>query len=180
MCSKRSKTRKKAFFIAVKVLGCKFRGKFIDLLKRAYRKGELSFHGALAALADPEQFERRLDEAVQKGWVVYAKRPFASADCVLKYLARYTHRVAITNSRLVEMRGGLVRFRWKDYADQGRTKVMTLKATEFVRRFLLHVLPLGFMKIRHYGFLANRCRQEKLALCRRLLGVKPAADEPKG
>lgn len=172
---KRSRRQSKVFFIPEKVLSRVFRGKFIDFLKRAFHSGKLGFFGKLTPLAKPAVFERWLNTAVQNDWVVDVKRPFGSAQVVLKYLARYTHRVAISNSRLVAMRDGNVHFRWKDYADGGKQKIMVLEATEFIRRFLLHVLPTGFMRIRHYGFLANRFRQEKLALCRQLLGV---ASEP--
>jgi hypothetical protein len=122
-------------------------------------------------------FEEQLDRAVKSRWVVYAKRPFRGPEQLLKYLARYTHRVAISNNRLIEMRGGHVHFRWKDYREGGRQKTMWLSATEFIRRFLLHVLPSGFMRIRHSGFLANRFREKKLELSRRLLSV-PSMPEP--
>ncbi len=148
-----------------------FRGKFVDFLKRAFRKGQLRFHGKLECYVEPRQFEHMLDVAVRHEWVVYAKRPFGGPEQVLKYLARYTHRVAISNSRLTAMETGKVSFRWKDYADGNREKIMTLDACEFIRRFLMHVVPSGFMRIRHYGFLGNRYRQVKLALCRRLLGI---------
>ena len=169
---KRSKKSEEEFFIHYKVIALKFRGKFIASLKQAYYKGELSFHGKLSRLKDAEQFEKFLDKAVSKKWVAYVKRPFGDdPERVLKYLARYTHRVAISNRRLIAMRQGHVHFRFKDYRDGGKEKTTSLEATEFIRRFLLHVLPSGFMKIRHYGFLANRFRKEKLARCRELLGV---------
>ncbi len=168
---KRSKKSQKDYFLPVKVLSLVFQGKFIDFLKKAYRKGELKFHGELRELAKHDAFERRLDQAVQKKWVVYAKRPFGGPQQVLKYLARYTHRVAISNSRLLNMEAGKVEFRYKDYADAGSEKSMSLDGPEFLRRFLMHVLPSGFMKIRHYGFLWNRYRKEKLELCRQLLDV---------
>jgi hypothetical protein len=158
------------FFLPVRVLSRVFRGKFIAGLKRAFAAGELQFHGALAELASPQHFERLLDQAARHEWVVYAKRPFGGPRQVLKYLARYTHRVAISNRRLVSFQQGQVAFRWKDYARGSRSRTMTLSGVEFIRRFLLHVLPTGFMKIRHYGFLANRRRTEKLAACRELLG----------
>jgi hypothetical protein len=123
-------------------------------------------------LADPLAFSRWLTPLYQQDWVVYAKRPFGGPEQVLKYLARYTHRVAISNSRLVDVADGRVRFRYKDYADAHRLKTMTLTADEFLRRFVQHVLPKGFVKVRHYGLLANRCREERLALCRRLLLVE--------
>ena len=162
---------RKDFFLPVRILSRVFRGKFIDLLKRAYRKGKLTFHGDLKPLEHPQQFERWLDMAVRTEWVVYAKPPFGGPQQVLKYLARYTHRVAISNQRLVTLEQGKVQFSWKDYANGGATKLMTLAATEFMRRFLLHVLPSGFVKIRYYGFLANRMRVERLTEARRLLGA---------
>ena len=147
------------------------------LLRAAFDTAKLSFHGKLAALADPRQFQRRLAASAQTEWVVYAKPPFGGPQQVLKYLARYTHRVAISNRRLVALEGDEVGFLWKDYAHGGERKTMTLTAIEFIRRFLLHVLPSGFVRIRHYGFLANRVCQEKLELCRALLGAG-ATPEP--
>ena len=163
---------RKNFFLPVRVLSRVFRGKFIDLLKREYRKGKLSFHSDLKGLTLPAEFERWLDAAVRTDWVVYAKPPFGGPRQVLKYLSRYTHRVAISNQRLIALDDGQVRFHWKDYAQGNANKVMTLAATEFIRRFLLHVLPRGFVKIRHYGFLSNRMRKQKLAEARQLLGQK--------
>jgi hypothetical protein len=176
------------FFLPVRVLSRVFRGKFLALLGTAYDRGKLSFHGTLRALADTGEFRRRLLASARTEWVVYAKPPFGGPRQVLKYLARYTHRAAISNRRLVALEDDEVKFHWKDYAHGGGQKTMTLKATEFLRRFLLHVLPSGFVRIRHYGFLANRVCREKLAQCRALLGVgmRPeplAADrcaEPKG
>jgi hypothetical protein len=162
---------KEGFFLPVRVLSRVFRGKFIDFLKRAFRQEQLDFYGKLECYAEPARFQQLIDTAVRHEWVVYAKRPFGGPEQVLKYLARYTHRVAISNSRLVAMDAGKVTFRWKDYADGNREKTMTLDAYEFIRRFLMHVVPSGFMRIRHYGFLGNRHRQAKLALCRRLLGT---------
>jgi hypothetical protein len=157
------------FFLPVRVLGRLFRGKFLALLKAAFDGGRLSFHGNLAALADPAEFRRTLAATANPEWVVYAKPPFGGPEQVLKYLARYTHRVAISNSRLVALEGDQVEFLWKDYADEGKQKTMKLKAVEFIRRFLQHVLPAGFVRIRHYGLLANRVCREKLDLCRTLL-----------
>jgi len=168
---------RKGFFLSVRVLSRVFRGKFIHRLKQAAARGDLTFHGQLAELAQADHFERLLDHAVRHDWVVYAKRPFGGPQQVLKYLARYTHRVAISNRRLLALRHGQVTFRWKDYARGGRQRRMTLAAVEFIRRFLLHVLPGGFMKIRHYGFMANRARTTKRQLWRRLLGL-PAAFNP--
>jgi hypothetical protein len=159
------------FFLPVRVLSRVFRGKFLEGLHAAFDRGKLAFHGRLSELADPDRFHDRLRAAARTEWVVYAKPPFGGPEPVLKYLARYTHRVAISNSRLIELKDGRVRFRSKDYARGGRERTTTLEATEFLRRFLQHVLPSGFVRIRHYGFLANRCRREKVALCRELLGV---------
>jgi hypothetical protein len=129
----------------------------------------------LKSLAQPADFEALCQQAAQIEWVVYAKRPFGGPEQVLKYLARYTHRVAISNRRLLSLADGGVTFEWKDYADANQTKTMMLEAVEFIRRFLLHVLPSGFVHIRHFGFLANRHRKKKLALCRSLLPVKQTA-----
>jgi hypothetical protein len=151
------------------VLSRVFRGKFLAMLRAAYVSGQLAFRGELACWGTPVGFQGVLAEAYRMEWVVYAKPPFGGPEQVLKYLARYTHRVAISNDRLLRLEAGQVTFRWKNYAAQGKTQTMTLSACEFLRRFLLHVLPSGFMRIRHYGFLANRHRQTQLALCRRLL-----------
>ena len=164
------------FFLPVRVLSRVFRGKYLARLRQAYRRGELSFHGDLARHASPAAFEAWLKQSYLTDWVVYAKPPFGGAEQVLKYLARYTHRVAISNDRLLSMEGDQVTFRWKDYARGQRWRTMTLAATEFIRRFLLHVLPSGFMRIRHYGFLANCHAQAKLDVCRRLLGVSQTVD----
>jgi hypothetical protein len=168
------------FFLPVRVLSRVFRGKFLSLLRNAFDRGRLAFHGKLALLADSAEFQRRLTDSAKTEWVVHAKPPFGGPEQVLKYLARYTHRVAISNNRLVATEGDEVSFHWKDYAHGGKQKTMTLKAIEFIRRFLLHVLPTGFVRIRHYGFLANRSCREKLELCRTLLAaiVPPVAAEP--
>src|SRR5208337_157518 len=136
------------FFLPVRVLSRVFRGKFIDLLKTAFHQGELRFYGQLQPLATPAAMERLLDESVAHEWVVYAKPPFGGPAQVLKYLARYTHRVAISNRRLLGLENGKVTFRWKDYAHDNQPSVMTLEATEFVRRFLMHVVPRSFVRIR--------------------------------
>lgn len=161
---------KKHYFLPVKVLSRVFRNKYRALLQKAFQQGELEFFGELQPLAETRAFQRYLDAATRREWVVYAKRPFNDASCVLKYLAGYTHRVAISNSRLLSYSAGKVTFRYKDYAHESQQRTMTVPATEFIRRFLLHVLPDGFMRIRHYGYLANRHRREKLEICRRLLG----------
>jgi hypothetical protein len=169
------------FFLPVRALSRVFRGKFIAFLKKAVSRGELEYHGGLSPLAEPEAMERLLDQAVRHDWVVYAKRPFGGPEAVLKYLARYTHRVAISNRRLLRLENGQVTFAWKDYARGNRQSTMTLAAVEFIRRFLLHVLPSSFVKIRYYGFMANRHRNRNLAHCRALLGQAPTpadADPP--
>jgi hypothetical protein len=157
------------FFLSIRVLSRLFRRLFLDTLRAAFEAGELGFHHDLAGLAGSTAFNRRLRELRRVEWVVYAKPPFGGPEQVLAYLGRYTHRVAIANSRLVGMTADQVAFRWKDYRHHGKSKVMTLGADEFIRRFLLHALPDGFHRIRHYGFLANRHRAERLALCRTLL-----------
>ena len=151
---------------------------FLQQLRTAFTDGELRFPGTLATLADRASFAAQLDTLAEIEWVVYAKPPFAGPEPVLGYLGRYTHRVAIANSRLVGLADGQVSFTWKDYRQDARTKVMTLPADEFIRRFLQHTVPDGFHRIRHIGFLANRRRTEKLALCRDLLAVPPPPDEP--
>jgi hypothetical protein len=158
------------FFLPVRVLSRLFRKKFLHYLQEAYRLGKLSFHGKLRHLSDRHLWNTFLEEFKNSDWVVYSKPPFGGSQQVLKYLARYTHRVAISNQRLLPSDPNQLSFRWKDYRHQQRQRIMTLEATEFIRRFLLHVLPKGFMRIRHYGFLANRCRKQKLAGCRQLLG----------
>jgi hypothetical protein len=166
------------YFLPVPILRRVFRGKFLAELRAAFKRGRLRFPGKLAVLGDSEPFNRLLSETVRTDWVVYAKRPTKGPATVLKYLARYTHRAAISNRRLVSLADGRVSFRWKDYAHGSRQETMTLAAVEFVRRFLMHVLPSGFVRVRHYGLLANRHRREKLARCRELLGmaVTPQAD----
>ncbi len=166
------------YFLPVKVLSRVFRNKYRALLQKAFERGEIAFFGELQPLADPKIFRRYLDAVTRGEWVVYAKPPFGSPSCVLKYLARYTHRVAISNRRLLGYRDGRVTFRYKDYARGSQSRVMTVTAGEFIRRFLLHVLPEGFMRIRHYGYLANRHRQQRLELCRRLLGSAAATETP--
>jgi Putative transposase/Transposase zinc-binding domain len=163
------------FFLPVRVLSRVFRGKFLAGLRAALTEGTLVLPGHLAALADASRCGSWCAALGAKEWVVYAKRPFGGPAQVLKYLARYTHRVAISNSRLVELRDGRVTFRYKDYADAHQDKTMALPADEFLRRFVQHVLPRGFVKIRHYGLLANRERAVRLALCRRLLLVASVA-----
>ena len=156
----------------MRVLARLFRRRFLAGLEAAFAAGDLKFFNALASLAQPAAFARRLAELRSQDWVVYAKRPFGGPEQVLAYLGRYTHRVAIANTRLVALEDGQVSFRWKDYRHHDKPKLMTLGAEEFLRRFLLHALPDGFHRIRHYGLLANHQRGAKLALCRRLLDVE--------
>lgn len=163
------------FFLPVRVLSRLFRRLFLAELRQAHQAGSLAFFNSLAPLQEAGAFARYLAPVAGADWVVYAKAPFGGPEQVLQYLGRYTHRVAISNSRLVEFTGDEVAFRWKDYRHESRHKVMRLPAAEFVRRFLLHVLPGGFQRIRHYGLLANRTRVSKLQRCRELLQV-PAHD----
>jgi len=142
-----------------------FRGKFLEGLEEAFASGQLALCGSVQQLADPKQFQRLLDQLSRKKWVVYAKAPFGGPEHVLQYLARYTHRVAISNPRLASFDGNQVTFRWKDYAHRNKKRKMTASADEFLRRFLLHVLPGGFVRIRYFGFLANRCRAASIGLC---------------
>jgi hypothetical protein len=162
------------FFLPVKVLSKLFRRLFLDQLDAAFQAGRLGFFSALTMLAEPRNFARLLAKLRGIDWVVYAKPPFGGPEQVLAYLGRYTHRVAIANSRLVKFEDGHVSFRWRDYRKEALNKVMTLPAEEFIRRFLLHTLPDGFQRIRHYGLLANGHRAGKLALCRRLLAAPPS------
>lgn len=161
---------KPGFFLPVKVLGRVFRGKFLELLKQAHRDGRLRFQGSPEPLHEGAAFTAHLRSLYEKDWVVYAKPPFGGPARVLRYLARYTHRVAISNHRLLAMKDGRVTFSYKDYARGQRPRTMTLDATEFLRRFLLHVLPRGFTRIRYHGLLAHRDRTAKLDRCRYLLG----------
>jgi predicted Zn-ribbon and HTH transcriptional regulator len=157
------------FFLPVRVLSRVFRGKFIAGLKRLFQSGKLVFAGKLKPLAKRTALDAFLRPLFRKDWVVYAKRPFGGPDHVLHYLARYTHRVAISNHRLIAFENRQVTFRWKDYAHGNKKRKMTLAVDEFLRRFLLHVLPRGFVRIRFFGFLANRCRADLLPLCWQLL-----------
>jgi hypothetical protein len=159
------------FFLPVRVLSRVFRGKYLALVRQAQAAGELSWHGELAGLAEPAVFAAWLREQYRLDWVVYAKPPFGGPEQVLKYLARYTHRVALSNRRLLSFDGDQVVFTAKDYAAGGRQRRVRLSAEEFLRRWLQHVLPHGFVKIRHYGLLANRGRTERLTLCRALLAL---------
>jgi hypothetical protein len=182
------------FFLPVKVLSRRFRRLFLDALEHAARRGDLTLSGRCQDLAAPQPWQHFLGTLWRTEWVVYAKKPLRTPQHVLQYLARYTHRVAISNQRLVALEQGKVTFRWKDYKQGNALRLMTLDAVEFIRRFLLHVLPHGFQRIRHFGFLANRVRQAKLGVCRALLQASsgatalglpapvapPAPEEPRG
>ena len=157
----------------MKVLSRVFRGKFVAGLKRAFRRGDLRFPGILKPLTQEKAFQVFLRSLYRNDWIVYAKRPFGGPQHVLQYLARYTHRVAISNHRIVNFADGKVTFRWKDYAHKNKQRLMTGTAEEFLRRFLLHTLPRGFVRIRFYGFLANRRRRALLTRCQRLLTNQP-------
>ncbi|NSW92907.1 MAG: IS91 family transposase [Firmicutes bacterium] len=163
----------KKFFIPVKVMSRKFRGKVLYYLKEAFKNGNIQFFKDAAMLDCYPNFLNFINSLYQTDWVVYCKKPFKSPLHVVNYLGRYTHRVAISNSRIVDFDEANVTFRWKDYRDKNKVKLMTLKTDEFVRRFLLHVLPSGFTKIRHYGILSSRNISTKLTLCIRLAGVRP-------
>jgi len=166
------------FFLPVKVLSRVFRGKFIAGLKRAFREEQLSFPGSIRHLADEKAFRSFLRSLFRHDWVVYAKRPFGGPQHVLHYLARYTHRVAISNHRIVNVADGKVIFRWKDYARGSKQRTMAVSGEEFLRRFMLHVLPRGFVRIRFFGFLANRHRASLLPLCQQLLETSPRQNLP--
>jgi hypothetical protein len=169
------------FFLPVRVLSRLFRRLFLEQLAAAYLAGQLQFFGRQAALADPKAFKRYLAPLRKPEWVVYAKRPFGGPQAVLAYLSRYTHRVAIGNSRLIAFNDSAVTFKWKDYRanQQQRAKVMTLATDEFIRRFLIHVLPSGFHRIRHYGLFANGGRAENIARARQLLSVPEMRQKPR-
>ena len=168
------------FFLPVRVLSRLFRRLFLEQLAAAYLAGQLQFFGSRAALADPKTFKQYLAPLRKAEWVVYAKRPFGGPEAVLAYLSRYTHRVAIGNSRLIAFNDAGVTFKWKDYraSQQQRAKVMTLAVDEFIRRFLIHVLPSGFHRIRHYGLFANGGRAENIARARQLLDVPEPPRQP--
>jgi hypothetical protein len=166
-------TKRRDFLLPVRALSRVFRGKYLTALQGAYAQGHLQCAGSTAPLVDARPFQHFLAPLWQQPWVVYAKPPFASAQHVMSYLGRSTHRVALSNDRLVALRDGQVMFRWRERRHSNRPRVMTLAAEEFIRRFLLHVLPAGFMRIRHYGVLGNRCRTPQQATCRRLF-AQPA------
>jgi hypothetical protein len=166
------------FFLPVRVLSKRFRKLYLRYLEQAYATGKLHFHGALQRLSAPQEFERFLAPLRRKKWVVYSKPPFGGPERVLDYLGRYTHRVAISNNRLKELKDGQVTFTYKDYKHGHQQKLMTLSADEFLRRFLLHILPDGFQRIRHYGLLGNRHRAENVAHCRELLQAPTPISPP--
>src|SRR6266705_5036191 len=157
------------FVLPIEVLGCVFRGKFVAALRQAFVAGKLGFHGQMKSFAQPKAFSSLLRQLFRHHWVVYSKRPFGGPEYALRYLGRYTHRLAISNHRLVSFMDGKVTFRWRDSAHKNKKRLMTLTVEEFLRRFLLHLLPRGFVRIRHFVFLANRRRAELLSLCSRLL-----------
>jgi len=169
------------YFLPKEVLQEVFRGKFVNALERAFQDGQLRFYGDLKLLAQPKTFAAWLRPLYRQDWVVYLKRPFGGPEYVLQYLGRYTHRVAISNHRLISFADGQVTFRWRDSAHHNEQKLMTLSVDEFLRRFLLHILPKGFVRIRNFGFLANRRRAILLPLCFQLLGAtqqSPAEEHP--
>ncbi|MBU3101864.1 IS91 family transposase [Clostridium sp. DSM 17811] len=162
---------KKDFFIPVKVLSRKFRGKFLFYFKRAYYSNSLKYTTGIEELTKKHVFQSFIDKLYKKEWIVYCRPPFGSAEYVLEYLGRYTHRVAISNHRIINLENGYVTFKWRDYKDHNKEKFMTLKVDEFIRRFFMHVLPRKFVKIRHYGILSNRNRPTKLQKCKELTGA---------
>ncbi len=170
------KSCKKDFFVHIKVMSKLFQGKFLAYLKKLRADNKLVYPGTVGHLAQPAAFNALISDLYKKNWVVYCKPPFDGTKGVLEYLGRYTHRIAISNHRLMKMEDDKVIFRWHNYADNNKSKLMTVDTDEFIRRFLLHVLPDRFVKIRHYGLLGNRCRKEKLAACRQFLACTPKED----
>jgi hypothetical protein len=167
---------KKDFLFPIKPLSALFKGKMLDYFKTAIHDGAIKLHGILRQYENPGALKVLIDSLYDVQWIVYAKPPFAGPKAVFKYLGRYTHRIAISNHRIVSVTDESVTFSWKDYADGNKRKNMTLPITEFIRRFLLHVIPTGFVRIRHYGFLSNRDRKAKVHQCLYLLGVLPQLD----
>lgn len=162
----------KKFFLPVKVMGKKFRGKFLDNLKKYYAEKQLKFYGMLKELENPESFQSLINTCYGKSWYTYSKRPFSGPLAVIEYLGRYTHRIAISNSRIVSMDNETITIKVKDYKDKSKDKLLVLSGVEFIRRFLMHVLPKGFVKLRHFGILGNRNKKTKLVLCRKLTRSK--------
>jgi hypothetical protein len=171
-------TKRRDFLFPVRALSRVFRSKYLDALGRVYRQGQLAFTDATHTWREPKGFKRLVDSLFKQDWVVYAKAPFGSAEHVVSYLGRYTHRVAISNHRLVALQDGQVSFEWRDARRGNKRVIMTLEAAEFIRRFLLHVLPRGLMRIRHYGVLGNRCRKGQLSACRALLDQPEPVPHP--
>lgn len=159
------------FLIPIKVVSRLFRGKFLHYLKDAYIKEKLKFYGNIQEIAEEKNFKELVDSLYKREWVVYSKPPFKSPEYVLEYLGRYTHRVAISNNRITDLADGKVTYKYRDYKDRNKNKLMTVGAHEFIRRFLLHILPDNFVKIRHYGILSNRNRSIKLKRCKEILGI---------
>jgi hypothetical protein len=176
---KRWITPRHSFFLPVRVLGAVFRGKFVSGLRDAYAEGALQFHGMLRPIGRPRVFNELLRQLFRNDWVVYSKKPFGGAEHALKYLSGYTHRVAISNHRLIGFDNDRVTFRWRDSAHKNKQRLMTLGAAEFLRRFLLHVLPRRFVRIRHFGFLAHRRKHRLLPICFQLLAAAPALNDAK-
>lgn len=167
------------FFLPIKVVSRLFRGKFLSYLKDAYSKDKLKFCGNIQCLSEMKEFNELLDSLYKREWVVYSKPPFKSPEYVLEYLGRYTHRVAISNSRITDITDGKVTYKYRDYKDGNKNKLMTVEAHEFIRRFLLHILPDNFVKIRHYGILSNRNRGTKLKRCKEILGISTKKSKEK-
>jgi len=174
------KSSGKKFFIPVKVISVVFKGKFLSLLKAAYNEKKLIFPGETKPPGQTNNFRRLLDAVYGKDWVVFAKKPFKNPSHIIKYLGRYTRKVAISNERIVGTEGNEVIFRWKDYRNRGERKTMRLAGSEFIRRFLLHVLPKGFCKIRYYGIFASRTRKPIIETCRNVLGKVDAKSKFEG
>jgi hypothetical protein len=170
---------RKRFFIPVRVMSALFRGKLLAYLKSAFEAGEFIFPGGIVHLKESHVFERFRKQLYHKKWVVYCKPPFDGAKGVLQYLGRYTHRIAISNNRILTAENGTVTFRWRDYSDGNTQKTMALKVEEFIRRYLLHVLPDRYVRIRHFGLLANRSRKDNITLCRELLGTSAVIEQDK-
>ena len=167
---------RKKFFLPVKVLSAKFRGKFLSFL----RKADLRFGGSVENLNNQQMFDAFINGLYKKNWITYCKPPFQNASKVIQYLGRYTHRVAVSNNRILKLENGMVSFRWRDYRDGNKVKVMAVTAVEFIRRFMLHILPPGFHKIRHYGILAPKGKAGRIAFCRKLTNTAFAQRAPRG
>ncbi len=170
------KGKKQDFFIHVNVISDLFKKKFLYYLKKSYDKGQLQFNGEINSYTDQTEFNKLLNELYSKKWITYCKQPFGGVEQVINYLGRYTHRVAISNHRIKSIDDGKVMFSCKDYRDDNKKKDMTLEAGEFIRRFLLHILPANFYKIRYYGILSSRNKKLKLSQCRQLLGAEKKAE----